>query len=113
MNPASFAGRNAMSAAGKNRWTSYLFVKNALEEDYEAMLTQAVYGEQPEVEFHGIKYQQETGSPIHPELMKLPGLKEFLKVFAEFQIKIETMARENLIGRGRKEKYVFTNFIKF
>ncbi len=118
MNPASFAGRNAMSPAGKDRWTSFINVPNADREDYHAMLRHSIFGVHPKVEMHGHVFQQERNDPAFPDLMEVPGMEQFLEVFSDFQIRIEKMSREREIGKGRTEKYIFTRrsmfeFIEF
>ena len=108
MNPAEYSGRAPLSPAYKDRWTSYKFVERPTEKDYEVMMDFMVYGKQPTVEMRGTKYHGENIDPFFETLSKLRGFRELIPKLAKFQTKIEAMARELQIGRGRKEKYIFT-----
>jgi MoxR-like ATPase len=107
-NPADFTGRNPMSPAEKDRWTSYLYVESPSEADYVAMMHLMVYGEQPEVEIRGQKYQAPHQAPLFLKLNRLPGMTTFIQNLAKFESMVEGLAEKREIGRSRKEKYVFT-----
>ncbi|HSI21105.1 MAG TPA: AAA family ATPase, partial [Verrucomicrobiae bacterium] len=108
MNPASYAGRSAMSPAYKDRWTSYMYVPSPGEGDYLDMMKLLVYGIQPQVTIDGTAYKEDDREPEYPQLSEIENLPIFLARLAKFQITIEEMARVGTIGRTRKEKYVFT-----
>lgn len=108
MNPAEYTGRAAMSPAYKDRWTSYKFVERPAEDDYRAMLELMVYGVQPDVEVRGQKYRGEAPGPLFPDLERVPNMRGFLAKLAKFQVTVETLAREERIGKNRKEPYIFT-----
>ncbi len=108
MNPAEYAGRTPMSPAYKDRWTSYKFVEIPSETEYADMMKLMVYGEQPEVEIGGKKYAGEKGDPLFNKSAEVPNFRSFISKVAKFQSSLEKLARERVIGKGRKEKYVFT-----
>ncbi len=107
-NPADWGGRNAMTPAGTDRWTSYKYVENPTEADYTAMMQLMVYGVQPSVTVRGRNYVSEQTKSLFPLLMRVPGLNQFLFRLAKFQVGLEAKSRTREIGKGRKEKYVFT-----
>ncbi|MBM4388964.1 MAG: hypothetical protein FJ088_14585, partial [Deltaproteobacteria bacterium] len=107
MNPAEYSGRQAMSPAYKDRWTSYMYVDPPTEADYLAMGVNMVYGEQPKVEIRNTVYQAEATKPLE-RIREVPNMREFLAKLAKFEVKLEEMARNREIGKGRKEKYIFT-----
>lgn len=108
MNPAEYAGRQPMSPAYKDRWTSFKFVESPSQEDYFAMLQLMVYGEQPEVDIRGQKYQGEKTSSMFQVLEDIPNFRGFLAKLSKFQVTIEDLARRRVIGKNKKEKYIFT-----
>ncbi|MDP2812733.1 MAG: AAA family ATPase [bacterium] len=108
MNPAEYAGRAAMSPAYKDRWTSYMFVGQPNEKDYLAMSEHLVYGTQPKVEINGIKYQAPEVEPLFENISQIPNFRNFLARLSKLQVKLEQMSEEREIGKGRKEKYIFT-----
>jgi MoxR-like ATPase len=108
MNPAEYAGRNPMSPAYKDRWTSYKFVEIPSETEYADMMKLMVYGEQPDVEIGGKKYAGEKVEPLFNKSSEVPNFRSFISKVAKFQSSLEKLARERVIGKGRKEKYVFT-----
>ncbi len=108
MNPAEYAGRQPMSPAYKDRWTSYKFVNPPTAKDYAAMMELMVYGEQPEVVIRGQKYASpriESGLPL---LEKIPNFRSFIAKISKFQEKIEELAKHREIGKNKKEPYIFT-----
>lgn len=108
MNPAEYAGRQPMSPAYKDRWTSYKYVEVPSQTDYRAMMELMVYGEQPEVEIGGIKYKGESQKSLFPTLEATLNFRGFLAKLAKFHVTIEDLARRRVIGKNRKEKYIFT-----
>jgi len=108
MNPAEYSGRSPMSPAYKDRWTSYRFVKTPDEKSYEQMMNFMVFGEQPEVEIRGKKYSGEKEASKLATLEDIPNFRTFIPKMAKFQAKIEDLARKREIGKGKKEKYIFT-----
>jgi MoxR-like ATPase len=107
MNPAEYSGRAAMSPAYKDRWTSYIYADPPTEKDYFDMAINTVYGEQPKVQIRNIEYQDGQSTPLE-HINEVPNMREFLARLARFEVKLEELARSRQIGKGRKEKYVFT-----
>jgi MoxR-like ATPase len=107
MNPAEYSGRQPMSPAYKDRWTSYIYVDPPSVRDYLAMGVNMVYGEQPKVDIRGTIYQAEASKPLE-RIREVPNMREFLAKLAQFEVKLEEMAKNREIGKGRKEKYIFT-----
>jgi len=108
MNPAEYSGRSSMSPAYKDRWTSYKFVPQPSQESYEEMIRLMVYGEQPEVVIRGQRYKAEESAPLFEKLNSITNLRPFIAKMAKFQVTMERLARENEIGRSKREKYIFT-----
>ncbi len=108
MNPAEYSGRQPMSPAYKDRWTSYKFVKPPAAEDYLDMIELMIYGEQPEVTVHGAKYKTSDAESLLKKLERIPNFRSFAGKLAKFQEKIEMLARTKEIGRSKKEPYIFT-----
>ncbi|MDO8571152.1 MAG: AAA family ATPase [bacterium] len=108
MNPAEYSGRQPMSPAYKDRWTSYKYVETPKEEDYRHLLTLMVYGEQPEVEIRGQKYRARDEESYLETLKEIPNFRGFLAKLAKFQSTVEDLARRREIGKNKKEKYIFT-----
>lgn len=108
MNPAEYSGRQPMSPAYKDRWTSYKFVQPPSAKDYSAMMELMVYGEQPEVVINGQKYESPKVGGIFPTLEKLPNFRTFVAKVAKFQEAIERLSKQREIGRNKKEPYIFT-----
>lgn len=115
MNPTDYAGRQPMSPAYKDRWTSYKYVKNPTAKEYMAMMALMIYGEQPAVTIRGQKYEPSRTEGVFSTLEKLSNFRSFLPKVAKFQEAIENLARNREIGRGKKEPYSFTRrgFIEF
>jgi len=107
-NPASYAGRKAMSPAFKNRWSAYQYVDVPSESDYAAMMNLMVYGEQPTVKVRNMEYASENVEPLFDVTGKVEGMRGFFPKLAKFHAKLEQMARSREIGKGREEPYVFT-----
>lgn len=108
MNPAEYSGRQPMSPAYKDRWTSYKYVETPKEEDYRHLLTLMVYGEQPQVEIRGQKYRARDEESYLKTLKEIPNFRGFLAKLAKFQSTVEDLARRREIGKNKKEKYIFT-----
>ncbi|MDO8676575.1 MAG: AAA family ATPase [Candidatus Azambacteria bacterium] len=108
MNPAEYAGRQPMSPAYKDRWTSYKFVSPPNAKDYAAMMGLMVYGEQPEVVIRGQKYASPRIESGFPLLERIPNFRSFTAKIAKFQEKIEELAKHREIGKNKKEPYIFT-----
>lgn len=115
MNPADYSGRQPMSPAYKDRWTSYKFVHPPETKDYLAMIELMVYGEQPTVVINGQKYASPRARGRFPVLEQLPKFRDFAAKMSKFQEAIERLSREREIGRNKKEPYIFTRrgFIEF
>ena len=105
---AEYVGRNPLSPAYKDRFPSYKYVQSPTEGDYKAMMELMVFGDQPEVEIGGTKYHAPSVESKYPALEKIPDITQTLYKVAAFQAKMEDLARRRVIGRGRKEKYVFS-----
>jgi MoxR-like ATPase len=108
MNPAEYSGRQPMSPAYKDRWTSYKFVQPPAAKDYSAMMELMVYGEQPEVVVNGQKYTSPKVESVFPTLEKLPNFRTFVAKVAKFQEAAERLSKQREIGRNKKEPYIFT-----
>ncbi len=108
MNPAEYSGRQPMSPAYKDRWTSYKYVTPPTKEDYTAMMNLMIYGEQPEIISRGAKYKNPDTEGMMKILRGVPAFQGFVFKMAKFQEAIESLARKREIGKERKEKYIFT-----
>ena len=108
MNPAEYSGRQPMSPAYKDRWTSYKFVESPKAKEYAAMMNLMIYGWQPEVQLHGGKYKVEHTQSMLPTLEKIPNFSTFIPKLAKFQETVEDLAHRREIGRSKKEPYIFT-----
>jgi len=113
MNPAEYAGRNALSPAYRDRWRGHLFVRPAGESEYRAMLRQMVYGERPRACVDGVLYGEPGPvEPTHGDLAGLPGMDEFIDALARFQASLDAACRRGKDGEPalshRKERPVFT-----
>lgn len=108
MNPAEYSGRQPMSPAYKDRWTSYKFVQPPTAKDYSAMMELMVYGEQPDVVVNGQKYASPKAEGVFPTLEKLPNFRTFVVKVAKFQEAVERLSKQREIGRNKKEPYIFT-----
>ncbi|MEK7090325.1 MAG: AAA family ATPase, partial [Patescibacteria group bacterium] len=108
MNPAEYHGRQPMSPAYKDRWTSYKFVGAPKAKDYVDMMNLMVYGWQPEISLHGVKYKPQHTESMLPTLEKIPNFRSFIPKLAKFQETVEDLARKREIGRSKKEPYIFT-----
>lgn len=108
MNPAEYSGRQPMSPAYKDRWTSYKFVNPSSAKDYIAMMELMIYGEQPEVTVYGQKYASEKTEALLRILAEVPGFRGFAAKLAKFQEAVEGLARRREIGKSKKEPYIFT-----
>jgi MoxR-like ATPase len=113
MNPAEYAGRNALSPAYRDRWRGHLFVRPAGESEYRAMLRQMVYGERPRACVDSVIYAEPgTVEPTHGELAGQPGMEEFIDALARFQASLDAACRRGKDGEqalsNRKDRPVFT-----
>lgn len=108
MNPASFEGRRKLSPAFRDRWNKYAYVESPSTADYEAMFNLIVFGKQPDLNVDGQRYEGKQQAGLCPRLARLPKIRELLTRLAKFQFEIEDMAKKEVIGKSRKEKYVFT-----
>lgn len=108
-NNPDYAGRIPLTPADRDRWTMSKYVKSPSEEDYKAMATLMVYGEQPKVTVHGKEYQSEKVEPTAPRLSRIGGMREFIAAFAKFHREIFDLASTpGKLRRGSKESYTFT-----
>ncbi len=107
-NPAEYAGRKPMSKAEKDRWQAYEYVPQPNAEQYEQMMHLMVYGKQPLVKIGDVEYQALDIEPQFGRLSGIKGFKFFLALLAQFHESAEKAASKNEIGRGNKEKYIFT-----
>ena len=113
MNPAEYAGRNALSPAYRDRWRGHLLVNPVGESEYRAMLRKMVFGEIPQVFFDGVVYVSTWPAPVestHSDLAEQPEIEPWLDGLARFQAGLEESLREPAMerGPGRKERPVFT-----
>ena len=113
MNPAEYAGRNALSPAYRDRWRGHLFVRTAGESEYRAMLRQMIFGERPRVCVDGVLYGEPGPvEPTHGELAGMPGMDDFIDALARFQASLDAACRRGKDGEQalshRKERPVFT-----
>lgn len=113
MNPAEYAGRNALSPAYRDRWRGHLFVRPAGESEYRAMLRQMVYGERPRACVDSVIYAEPgTVEPTHGELADQTGMEEFIDSLARFQASLDAACRRGKDGEqalsNRKDRPVFT-----
>lgn len=108
MNPAEYSGRQPMSPAYKDRWTSYKFVIPPSAKDYSDMLSLMIYGKQPSISIRGTQYESPKIQGMFPVLEKIPGFIGFILKITKFQEAIEKLAKNREIGKGKKEPYIFT-----
>lgn len=108
MNPAEYGGRNAMTPAGKDRWTSYMYVKNPTEKEYLEMLKLLVYGEQPATIIGGNEYRGGKGKPVYDSIQRIPDIHKFLPKLAKLHDIMAGLSRREEIGMGKKERPIFT-----
>lgn len=108
MNPAEYSGRQPMSPAYKDRWTSYKFVNPPTFNDYKAMMELMIYGEQPDVLVRGQKYSSPKTEGVFLVLEQLPNFRSFIHKVAKFQEAIENLSKRREIGKNKKEPYIFT-----
>ena len=113
MNPAEYAGRNALSPAYRDRWRGHLYVRPAGESEYRAMLRQMVFGERPRACVDGVLFGEPGPvEPTHGELAGLPGMDDFIDALARFQASLDAACRRGKDGEPalsqRKERPVFT-----
>lgn len=112
MNPAEYAGRSALSAAGKDRWLHQLQVAAPDKDAVLAMLVQAVFGRQPQAGDWGPAM---VGAWQPPPLVPLADPEvdtmELLDRVAALQVSVWSATRPDSaqgLGSDRREPYVFT-----
>nr|AIF08169.1 ATPase family protein associated with various cellular activities (AAA) (MDN1, REA1) [uncultured marine group II/III euryarchaeote KM3_27_D07] len=113
MNPAEYAGRTAFSPAYKDRWTGYSSVQIPEEKHYRQMLNMWVFGTTPKVTVLGHEY---GGGKVTPPMSNLSSIdvvdfSKFLTLIARFHHDVSVLANDKStsgLGRGRKERPVFT-----
>lgn len=113
MNPAEYAGRSVLSPAYRDRWVGYRYAPPADEEAYLAMLRLLVFGEQPEVEVLGHRWQGEDREPVLAGLAEVAEIEGFLVSVARFHAALQSAAGNvrasgRRLGQGAREPYVFT-----
>lgn len=108
MNPAEYAGRQAMSPAYKDRWQAYKFVETPGKTEYHQMLELIAFGTQPEVNVNGENYSAEDTEPLYPKISQVSNMRLFLPVLAQFHDDLVNMAKKQEIGRDSKEGLIFT-----
>ncbi|MBM64970.1 MAG: hypothetical protein CMH55_01895 [Myxococcales bacterium] len=111
MNPASYAGRTALSPAYRDRWRLSSFLTSPGEREMHQMLRRLVFGEQPEVIWRGVVYQADAGESLYPELKEVEGIDELLRKLSVFHASVCAAAGSGgsaSIGRTRRERYTFT-----
>jgi hypothetical protein len=105
MNPVEMGAREKMSAAEKDRWTSYRFVTRPSEEEFKAMMRCIIYGEQPSIKVDGENYGGTKEAPKYPELAEIKDIDSFITFFSSFFHTLEEKARDGDIGKNQLEKY--------
>lgn len=112
MNPAEYAGRNALSPAWRDRWQVSRFVEAPTEADLLAMLRRLVFGEQPEVATEGVVWRAPASAAVYPGLAEVPDMEGLLERLAIFHASVTAAAGGGggpaALGRTRRERYVFT-----
>lgn len=112
MNPATYAGRTALSPAYRDRWRISQFVDTPGEKEILEMLRRLVFGEQPEIIWRGIVYQSDQSEAIYPALQMVDGIEELLVSLSVFHSSITFASGGSShaasIGRTRRERYIFT-----
>lgn len=112
MNPAEYAGRSVLSPAFRDRWLVWHHAETPGESTFAAMLRCLVFGEQPEVNFRGLRYQSAPTPPVYPELAGVPGIRDLLPRLAMFHASLCQASGMGgsapSLGRVRRERYVFT-----
>lgn len=112
MNPASYAGRTALSPAYRDRWMVSRFVEMPDEDDLYAMLRNLVFGEQPESVHNGVIYKAEPGPAVWPMLAGVADADKLLSALAVFHASVASASGVGggaaKIGRTRRERYVYT-----
>jgi MoxR-like ATPase len=89
-NPATYAGRIALSPAARDRWRACLQVPSPTRAEYLVMLRRAVFGEQPAIRVRGHAYGGERVEPALATLATLPGIGGMLESLATLHASIGT-----------------------
>lgn len=109
MNPATYAGRAALSPAYKDRFRGHALLEAPTEADVEAMLRQLVVGEEPQVTVRGHVYPGAMRAPVYPSLSRSRLVRSAIRPLARFHVAIERASRKtDGLGQARRERYVFT-----
>jgi len=107
-NPAEHQGRNILSPAYKDRWTTNIFVESPTEDQLLSMMTLGVFGEHPLVEIRGVMYRALDVEPRYPSLANVPHIREIIRSIAKFHAKIAQMGSDRVIGKSEREPYLYT-----
>jgi MoxR-like ATPase len=111
MNPAEYAGRSVLSPAFRDRFGLWSFLEPPSEADYRALLHRLVHGAQPEFTFQAMTWQAPDAEPVYPALAKEKDIDRVLDSLATFHSAVISAAGGDgtaELGRGRRERYVFT-----
>ncbi|MFZ4580396.1 MAG: AAA family ATPase [Myxococcota bacterium] len=114
MNPAEYAGRAALSPAGKDRWIRQLQVASPDAAATEAMLNHAVWAEQPELGSWGVAWATTGGgesTPSVPIAADRPLLRDFFRKLADLHARVlarTATSPDTALGADRREGYAFT-----
>jgi hypothetical protein len=114
MNPAEYAGRAALSPAGKDRWIRQLQVASPDAAATEAMLCHAVWAEQPELGKWGAAWATTSGgesTPSVPIAADRPLLRDFFRKLADLHARVlarTSTSPDASLGADRREGYAFT-----
>lgn len=84
MNPASYAGRTSLSPAYRDRWLAHRIVPAPDESGFRAMLELLVFGRQPEVALHDVRWAGSQVNPMFPTLAQISGMSSWLDELASF-----------------------------
>ncbi|MFZ4580455.1 MAG: AAA family ATPase [Myxococcota bacterium] len=114
MNPAEYAGRAALSPAGKDRWIRQLQVAAPDVAAIEAMLRHAAWAEQPALGDWGPAWVEagELSVALGAQLDADPALLgDFFHKLADLHARVlshTAMGSETSLGAERREGYIFT-----
>lgn len=108
MNPAEYAGRSALSPAGKDRWLRQLLVVAPDATAIEAMLRHALWGEQPELPGWGPALLFDGRTALRWPVCPVPGDHAVLDAFVRHLARLHAMVLTADLGSERREGYVFT-----
>ncbi len=113
MNPASYAGRTSLSPAYRSRWLAHRIVPTPDESGFQAMLDLLVFGRQPGVELHGVRWAGSQVNPMFPALAQIPGMQDWLEALGRFHAAlcrpaVSAGGSDSGVWSSRRDAHVFS-----